>query len=163
MSRAKGSTLPLDTEPATRIESNDVPVPVVAPEPSPEPSGGKGLARFGLDVRAVATPYWHPPDARERREPVRIKDILFFWDGRPEMKRTKTLPNGKPATVYAVFGLEMKAGGKRVWECLSSRALTAVNDVDDPRSWFVIWSKGSSTDKEFTARPWTADDERDAE
>lgn len=154
MTRAKGQPTLTEMEPETRTESN------VAP-PAPLP-GKTGLARFGLNVQAVATPYWHPPDAREKREPLRIGDVLYWWPGEGE-KRFKTLPNGKQAQVLAIFGIELKDGGKRVWECLSSRALAAVNDVPDPSQWFTIHSKGTQTDKTFTAKPWKDDDGSDAE
>lgn len=124
------------------------------------PASARGLARFGLKLDAVKDGYWHPPDARERPDPVRIVDVGYWYDGSGE-KRYKTLPSGKQAQVLAVFFLERKAGGKRTWECLSSRAIAAVNDLEDPSQWFSIRGKGTGTDKEFSAKPWSDADERD--
>lgn len=153
MSRAKGQPTLSDITQENGTEGNDAPPPVVA-----EPA--KGLARFGLNVQAVATPYWHPPDARERHDPIRILEVIYFWDGTGE-KRFKNLPSGQSAHVLAVFGLERKEGGKRLWECLSSRAVAAVNDVPDPSQWFAIRGKGSGTEKTFIAFPWTEEHERE--
>lgn len=112
------------------------------------------LASFGVDAATVGIAFWHPPDARERSDPIRIVGVDYVQRA-GEAPRTKVLPSGQTVKVLAVFRIERQEGGERIWECLSARALQAMNDLADVGSWFTITSRGSGTDKTFNAKAWT--------